>query len=115
MLIVLLDTLAYQQNPLAYKASNKNEAKRLFSVGISAYKPDRKEEDQVELEDELTIRAAMVWYPIRNVHYLLTEMWTRRCHMITIATPAHMRCVRGNTRNETAYRSSWWCARCWHM
>lgn len=70
MLTVLLDTFAYQQNPLAYKASNKKEAKRLFSMGISAYKPDRKEEDQVELEDELTIRAAMVWYPIRNVHYL---------------------------------------------
>lgn len=60
MLTVLLDTMSYQQNPFG-------DSKK-YQLGITSYQPDR-EKNQVELEDELTMRASLVWFPIRNVHF----------------------------------------------
>lgn len=60
LLTVLLDTLAFQLRPIADT--------RRFSKAITAYHASAPKE-QVEIEDELTMKVALVWFPIREVHY----------------------------------------------
>lgn len=60
LLTVVLDTLAFQLRPIADKWR--------FSKAVTAYyATDPKQ--QVEIEDELTMQAALVWFPIQEVHY----------------------------------------------
>ncbi|WP_141681494.1 MULTISPECIES: hypothetical protein [Corynebacterium] len=60
LLTVVLDTLSFQLRPI--------KDKYRFSKAITAYYATTPKQ-QVELEDELTMQAALVWFPIREVHY----------------------------------------------
>lgn len=59
LLTVVLDTLAYQLRPISDESKFK---KAIISYHTTA--PNQ----QVEIEDELTIKAALVWFPVREVH-----------------------------------------------